>query len=988
MPKVDLFMNGVKEVNGHRDRRGPPELYDGEMSTIELLDQGPVQLSTEMLLNQPARELLLHESHLPVTHEKEIAGMENNIEEELADFNNIKLSDDAPIINEYNISTPDNKFKPTPGRRNYDIAASPDNYNSDETLLNVLPKLYNKIQVYLLNNEYSLHFLKRFKAYVGYLITFGLLPFADENVLKVHDCVMGNVPLVDEMEFMIKKFLFKPDNLIMKLVDFEFSKNNTMLQMQFSLWKIRLVTENGLKLYEKFLKAKFLRRWLTSYEKYGIYYKEQSDDINQTRLKEFAFDKLMIADDTLRRMDIVADSKLKQSFFLRFKRFFSTLKESEAILEQRQDDIVRKLYMKKWILQYKSSTYQPDNIMMKERILKKWRHGYKARQKMVDEALWTRYIYVSKATMGIWKNKLDKQNQINNSLVILKDKFVKRKYLNKLSSSYRNSQIVEEATVHLDNVLKSFILQKMWYKRFQERLHLYSFESITHERVQRKYLHKMTKEFYFEIKADQFRQDHDQEYFWNIWKKRSILQGKLNTFKNNNFNKNFFQDWNHQTCLRLKYKDAVFKKLASKYFYKWEGKNRAILKSDKKAQLLYKNTIRKKYFSKLKQKFLDVTKLKQAVDLHIKAKTINRLKNHLITIKELQTREEQQYPFIIRRIIQTNYIYKWKKLYTAIRDEKINQCFCIYSNQRDNRLKGKYFQIYHKQSLIINQHLNYIADDMNKRQLKKLCLNKAFEAFDRNQDDYIYADTVKNITILKDVFAQWKFRVNELDAILQEVTNEKNLYLLSTYLKMWSMNHFKIARNERTVQLFRQRWERATLRGLVQLWKMKIARAKQSNSEPLDEIENGDAVFDRDEVNSTITNISPHHIEGIATPKRQEGSDMIPGSLRMRRYKMQETISRYNRAKIIPSPLKESSTLPNTVKRRLQPKNSISPIRSPVAQGMPDGSPRKLQFSIKTSLKPPSQSRTVKHRSQSVLNGSPERRPPLNIFPRTTDNLT
>lgn len=987
MPKADLFMDEVKEGNGHHDHHGLTQSYDGELSTMELLDQGPVQLSTEMLLNKPVRDLLLEESHRSVTTGKENSGREDNVEDELADFNNMKISDDIPVINEYNISTPPNKFNQTPERRNYIVPSSPDNYTSDAKLLEVLPKLYNKIQVYLLNNEYSLHFLKRFKAYVGYLITFGLAPLADENVLEVHDCVMGKVPLVNEMEFMIKKFLFKPDNLIMKLVDFEFSKNNTMLQMHLSLWKIRLVTENSLKLYEKFLKAKFLRRWLTSYEKYGIDYKEQSDDINETRLKEFAFDKLLIADDTLRRMGIVADSKLKQSFFLRFKKAFSTLKENEAIFKQRKDDIIRKLYLKKWLLQFKSSTYQPNNTVVKEKIFKKWGHEYQTRQKLVDEALRAKYISVSKSTMDIWMTKFNRQNQANNTLMILGDKFVKRRYLNKLSSSYRNSQIVEEATAHLDNVLKSFILQKIWYKRLQERLHLYSFRLISNERLQRKYIHKMTKEFYSEIKADQFRQDHDQAYYWAIWKTRYVLQEKLKSFKNNDLNKNYFQNWHHQTHLRLRYRDVVFKKLASKYFHKWEGRDRDIMKYDGKASVMYNDTIRKKYFSKLKQRFSDVSRLKQTVDLHIKVKTMNKLKNHLSSMKELRTREEQHYPLIVRRIILTNHISKWKTLYSNVRDEKINHYFQIYTNQRNNRLKGKYFQIYRRQSLIINQHLNYIADDMNRRRLMKTSLTKAFVAFDRNQDVYIYADNVKNSTILKDVFAQWKFRIDELDAISQELANDKNLHLLSTYLRIWSMNHFKITRNERTVQLFRQRWERATLRGLVQLWKMKSGNAKLSNSGPFNDIEKSEAVFDGDEVNSTGSNISPHHIKEVVTPKRQEGSGVIPGSIRMRNYKMQEMISHYNRARIIPSPLKESTTLPNTVKRRLQPNNGIGPTGSPIARGIPNGSPRKLQFSDLPYLKPPSQSRAVKHRSQSVLNGSPERRPPLNTLSGTANNV-
>lgn len=986
MSKADLFMNEVNKGNSHRGAHISTNLDDRELSTMELLDQGPALLSTEMLLNEPVRNLSVQSSLNPISFRTEASNKENNVGDELANFNNMKISDDKILINEYNISTPPNKLQQTQIRQNYNVTPLINDSSSDEKLLDVLPKLYNKIQVYLLNNEYSLSFLKRFQLYVGYLIQFGLDPLVDENILEVQDCVMGNFPLVDEMEFIIKKFLFKPDNLIMKLVAFESSKNNNILQIHFSLWRIRLVTQGSLELYEKFIKAKFLQKWSVSYNKYGVEYKEHSDDINEARLKEFAFDKIAIANDSLRRMNIVADTKFKQSIFLRLKKVYSLLQENGFIFTQRQDDIAKKLYFKKWLLKFRLVQYQPKTAALKRKIFNKMTDKYKIREEMLDKALYSRYIFSSRSTIHMWNSRLKKQNENNSKLLVLEDKFVKSKYLTVLSSSYRDVQMVEEVVTHLDYILKSFILKTFWYKRLQERLHFYSFKSISSERIQRKYLHKMTRKFYLEIKADQFRQEHDKEVFFTIWKNQHTLEEKLESFKSNDFNKNFFQHWNNQTQLKLKYRREVSKKSTSKYFYRWKVRSGLVMDMNRRALMVCDDSIKRKHFSKLRQRMRAIIELNERVELHLKIKTINKLQHLLNRLKELQTKEEE-WSLIDRPIIQGCNFSKWKKSYVEARNRKFDLNLNIYSSQHRHRLKKKYFQIYHKQSVIINEHLNVIADDMKNRQLLKSCLNRTIVGYGDNRADYIYADNVKNNTVLKDIFTLWKFRIDELESVLNEVTNEKNLYLLSSYLRIWSMNHFKVARNERTVQLFRQRWERATLRGLIQLWKLKSGSSKLSNNEPFDATENNNVNFDREEIASTTSNISPHHIGRVETPRRMEATTAIPGSLRMRRYKMQEMISHYNRARIIPSPLKESSNLPNAVKRRLQPPNNVSPRGYIAVQERRDGSPGKLQFSDLTSLKPPSQSRPVKHRSQSVLNGSPERRPPLGMFSRAADNL-
>ncbi|KAG0657018.1 hypothetical protein C6P44_004796 [Monosporozyma unispora] len=866
MSKADLFMNEVNKGNSHRGAHISTNLDDRELSTMELLDQGPALLSTEMLLNEPVRNLSVQSSLNPISFRTEASNKENNVGDELANFNNMKISDDKILINEYNISTPPNKLQQTQIRQNYNVTPLINDSSSDEKLLDVLPKLYNKIQVYLLNNEYSLSFLKRFQLYVGYLIQFGLDPLVDENILEVQDCVMGNFPLVDEMEFIIKKFLFKPDNLIMKLVAFESSKNNNILQIHFSLWRIRLVTQGSLELYEKFIKAKFLQKWSVSYNKYGVEYKEHSDDINEARLKEFAFDKIAIANDSLRRMNIVADTKFKQSIFLRLKKVYSLLQENGFIFTQRQDDIAKKLYFKKWLLKFRLVQYQPKTAALKRKIFNKMTDKYKIREEMLDKALYSRYIFSSRSTIHMWNSRLKKQNENNSKLLVLEDKFVKSKYLTVLSSSYRDVQMVEE------------------------------------------------------------------------------------------------------------------------YFYRWKVRSGLVMDMNRRALMVYDDSIKRKHFSKLRQQMRAIIELNERVELHLKIKTINKLQHLLNRLKELQTKEEE-WSLIDRPIIQGCNFSKWKKSYAEARNRKFDLNLNIYSSQHRHRLKKKYFQIYHKQSVIINEHLNVIADDMKNRQLLKSYLNRTIVGYGDNRADYIYADNVKNNTVLKDIFTLWKFRIDELESVLNEVTNEKNLYLLSSYLRIWSMNHFKVARNERTVQLFRQRWERATLRGLIQLWKLKSGSSKLSNNEPFDATENNNVNFDREEIASTTSNISPHHIGRVETPRRMEATTAIPGSLRMRRYKMQEMISHYNRARIIPSPLKESSNLPNAVKRRLQPPNNVSPRGYIAVQERRDGSPGKLQFSDLTSLKPPSQSRPVKHRSQSVLNGSPERRPPLGMFSRAADNL-
>lgn len=955
----------------------PMSLNVEDISTIELLNKKSKILSTERLINEPIPNLLKEIEDISDPEYDSVTNsvVEDNISQELAHFNNIKISENDQLLNDYNnVATLQKQPKDNRIHENIpSMSSTKDRF--EEELLEVLPKLYNRIQVFLLRNKLSLNFLKRFKSYIGYLIEFGFNPLTDEYLIEVQDCLSESFALTYEMESVLKRFLFKPDNLILKLVNYQFNKDSNLLQMEFSLWKIKFVTQNSLMLYEKFIKAKFLHRWSYLFNKYGVEYKEQSNNFNKARLKEFGFDKLLIAYETLQQMSIVADSKFKQTIFTRFRKAYSLLIEDEKTFKQRRDDLIRKHYFKTWILKFKLNEYNMGRIPLKSKILSKIKKKYNDREIMTNEAISSRYFLLTKRFILIWRKRLNEKNEKHDKLILLYKKSLKGRYFSKLLSSYKLSQSVTTAKDHLNRTLMSHILREIWFKRLQERLHLYSIALIQDEAIKKRYFRLITKHFYLQIKAYQFRRDSLFKYIWVSWRKQYHLQTKLEQFKGDNCRRRHFELWNHQTKLILRYRNSVLSKLYSRYFIIWRDRSKKISNLNERELNFYNGNLKRKILQRVKSRITKIEKLNENYNVLIKTKIFTKIKRSCIKLEVLKVIENSEWPQIYSKMLMNNYLQKWKYLYNELKEKKLKDILTFFVSHQETTLLNKYFQIYYNRSIILSRNLIFIADDMNNHRLMKKFFNIVLSKFNDHQSEYFRADMLRNNRIIYENFILWKYRLDELNNLLQRATNEKNLYLLSSYLRLWSMNHFKLARNERTVQLFRQRWERATVRGLIALWKMKTENRQQSAGNQFEDLGNPD--FDDEGNFSDSSNISPHHIVELKTPKRQVGTTTIPGSLQMRRYKMQEMISHYNKARIIPSPLKESSTLPNTVKKRLQ-SNAISrQMGFSNDIGVQTKTPGKLRFSDLTSLRPPSNSRQLKHRSQSVLNGSPERRIPI-----------
>lgn len=58
-----------------------------------------------------------------------------------------------------------------------------------------------------------------------------------------------------------------------------------------------------------------------------------------------------------------------------------------------------------------------------------------------------------------------------------------------------------------------------------------------------------------------------------------------------------------------------------------------------------------------------------------------------------------------------------------------------------------------------------------------------------------------------------------MSTLLEQSEANKQFIITSKFLKMWSLRFLKIKRNDETVEVFRHRWDRATVRGLLLLWK-------------------------------------------------------------------------------------------------------------------------------------------------------------------------
>ena len=104
----------------------------------------------------------------------------------------------------------------------------------------LLQVLFNKIQVFLLRNSFSLDFLFILRRYASLLEEDGLNVMEDSSILETHNELEKGWELTPRLLNVLERFLINPENPLMAFALFEHKKRRSALQINFTKWRLQL----------------------------------------------------------------------------------------------------------------------------------------------------------------------------------------------------------------------------------------------------------------------------------------------------------------------------------------------------------------------------------------------------------------------------------------------------------------------------------------------------------------------------------------------------------------------------------------------------------------------------------------------------------------------------------------------------------------------------------------------------------------------------
>ncbi|CCF57632.1 hypothetical protein KAFR_0C06360 [Kazachstania africana CBS 2517] len=895
--------------------------------TQELLRKDRNSSTTEYLLNQPLNELLNIHTPLQDKDESDLVRLLTPIsfENDNTSFHSKNITDEYIPILRSPISINSNKFG-----------------FEQRQIYNVLNDLFHNIRMLLYHNGYSQFFLKIFKTYVTNLFLDNKNPLNDPIVVILQNEINPNFKMTENLNIVIMKFLINSSNdKSIKLSFFQSNRDDKLLDTVLKKWllktKIKTIQLKKLQIFNRLHLTKYLKVWFDVYNNKVVDLNMDSNEFNEFRLISKNFDRIALNYNSIISMELLADNTFLSKFFSRLSNKSRLLKDSlKSFHHKNNNSLIKMALAKKWKLQYILSKKNLDSPFLKKRYFEKLRSHYQQTLLNNERSQIANRIFVLQSTLHKWEKKTKAINSNLIELRKLQKHFTLKRYLIIWKRSSNDSILEKNACARLDNILLKFIFSQIWYKRFNERFHfLYSVSEIKNDKTKQWFLNIWKKKLFLNLNSIEFRNTTLVKSHF----KKIVLYFHLRKFQNyqghKTFSKVLHQNW-HNEFKVLQFKKQI---LSKRYLAKWQTKYDNIRRLQQiAAQYRDQNSEFKVFFNQLKIKYHDIEnlKLKSLIFEQLKAiKTIRRGISHILAVNDLY---KQNQPLqLAKREYSFKYLHLWMEKVQNHNIQKLNTHLLLYEKKKVKRLKSKYWHSFRSKFNFCHDILNDASRDFEKIKLNKVIFNTMITKYTQYKVDLREGADLNRLTTSQKMFSMWIEKLNrksELELELRNFQDSVNFHIVSNNLKIWTMKLLKLQTNNEKAHSIRKRWQRATLRGILNLWKLK-SETKQTSLQ------------------------TPHR---PITPNSSDDVTTIPGSTAVRRTRMEAMMSHYSKARrrAIPSPLKSSNALDTTVKRKL---NSVEGNFKPL----------RLDFGNLEALKP-SNDRPARSRREVTLTGSPTSR--------------
>ena len=851
-----------------------PETSPTNIPTDVLIKQGQITDSTESLIHGGAERYIVNA----------LKPIELNKTEGF--FEDPPFHLPSPPVDSTNLEYEDVTDLPKNGLR----------YDLNDISVEVIEDLYRQIEAFLVHFKLSRSFLQIFKNYVNILIQEGINPLRDEYFTILEDELKGFFTFNSVIEEILEIFLIHPRNkfIALSLAEYTYAKNK--IRRHFNHWKTvcelneeanRFANQAKLRVQEAVFYI-----WSDKTLKYSQMANDEAESFRNTWLLFRSFQQWITLTQTFKEQSRLAD----QAFLNKMFRKILKAQEHWKHLETVNTDNIKKIFLRTtfhiWKLRHKEINYHGLERRIFERIKQKvinYEYNKSIAEKVRSFSLQRKYL-----------NKWEKKNIENEdklgALYELENKFIKQKFFRKLNRSFQHSQQEAIAKSKLNQTLLRCVFEKMWLKRFEDHLHLYSIVSLKEANLVKRIFHSWKKLLYIDLKASDYSRTNLLKSSLRSWK----LEVKLKIFEQKckkSIQASAYRTWRKRIQYGKISSEHVKTAFCAKYLDVWKRRMLQMNSMNDEASKFYEEGLVNECLAIWKERLIKTKELEDRYNFLCKTHAILTVKRTLMHIDNVHLLYTKLAPSMDRIKLSKAFL-KWRKATRFKVRHKLNDILHVYEKSKERELQSQLFNAWRNRFCFYTEECNIQAISKRNYQLEKMVLKKFRERLLEIVKSEELADEVREEFVLVKTFYIWKTHLDEIfymSTLLEHSEANKQFIITSKFLKMWSLRFLKIKRNDETVEVFRHRWDRATVRGLLLLWK------NRSDSSP-----------------KRRKDFNLKH--ELKTPIRSDSQNAstIPGSERIKQHRMEAMKSHYSRARrAIPSPVKSSSVLDSTAKKQI-----------------------------------------------------------------------
>lgn len=256
----------------------------------------------------------------------------------------------------------------------------------------------------------------------------------------------------------------------------------------------------------------------------------------------------------------------------------------------------------------------------------------------------------------------------------------------------------------LDQTLLKCVFEKMWLKRFEDHLHLYSVISLREAKLIKNVFHSWKKLLYTDIKASDYSRTNLLKSALRDWK----LSVKLKTFKQKHKAKilsNSYCTWKRRIQYGKISNNHIRITFYARYFNAWKRKMLQIRSANEGASIFYKQGLTNECLAIWKERVIKSKELEDRYNFLSKTHAILTIKRTVMHINNVHLLSNKLEPYM-NRIKLSGTFSKWRKATNFRIKHKLNDILHTY--ELDKKYELQYGILLHGRTDIASTQKNVI----------------------------------------------------------------------------------------------------------------------------------------------------------------------------------------------------------------------------------------------------------------------------------------